>query len=122
MNIDERDLTKMAVLSSKIVNSIDFSGEDQTEKYCDKMRTLIRNLEQKYAEHELLSCAKQSIECLSSDKQSFYIFCRDLIRKVNKPFDFKAAGWHQYSNDIFLIPLPRPFRYKTSRRRRQYVH
>jgi len=91
MNINKRDLSKLAVLSTKIVNSINFPDTGNTEKYCEMTLRLVEKFENKYSKDDLLLSIKDSVKNISDDTLNFYIVTRGLIRMVNEPFDFEKA-------------------------------
>lgn len=103
MNISNRDLNKLAVLSTKIVNSISFPETGRTDKHCEMALRLIEKLESKYAKTGLLQSIKDAVLNLSDDTQNFYIVTRGLIRMVNKPFDFENANWNKLSTPVSVI-------------------
>jgi len=107
MNISERDLTKLAILVNKTVQSADFPEDGKFEQYADKTRRLIRILERKYSGVSLLRSVRDAIDGIADDRIGFYAVARDLIRAINRKVRYRCLPTEEEYFDLHL-PMMQP--------------
>jgi len=78
-NLSKKDLTKLALLSGKVVHGMDFDEEDFA-KYKQQFISMLDELETRYTNSELLFDARAAVMSVPTRKMDMYAMARSLVR------------------------------------------
>ncbi len=95
--ISNRDLTLLAVMLTKTLNSVEFQEAGKRKSYIGKTLKLIDKLEKKYSKQSIFRDARYALTSIDKDINAFYVFTRDLIRKIRPHIHGSNKTW--FSSD-----------------------
>ena len=85
MEINSRDMKKLAVLVSKTVQNVAFPEDFMHVNCSGKVISFIDTLEENYGDAEVLTTVRKAVRNIAIDKSGFYAVAKGLLREVNVP-------------------------------------
>ena len=82
MIISDRDLTQLAVMLTKTLNSVEMNDARKKKNHIDKTLKLLDKLETRYSKQSIFQDARDALNVVDKDIIRIYVFTRDLISGV----------------------------------------